>query len=256
MPVLITALVYLCLAARRAGGAGQTRLPGGQGAGRGGLLRAGAGVCPAAGGQPLADAAAGGLCALAPRGMWPWVCTTCTAAPGRCGGAACWFAAGHLCFIAGLWRTHPGPRSGALCSPCWPRPCWRWLCAGACWDMGRLGRHGRGLLLCRQPDGRPGYRPGPSRAPGPGTLLFAAGGVLFWASDLILLGLYFSRKKGSAVAACGQSGQLLRRDAADGAEHGRRRPAVLKPPAAPDPARARRGFLQARFCSAARRRDP
>lgn len=36
-------------------------------------------------------------------------------------------------------------------------------------------------------------------SPCTGTLLFAAGSVLFWASDLVLLGLYFSRRRGSRV---------------------------------------------------------
>ena len=170
---------------------------------------------------PAAKALAGaGFCALAGVCMlrqggspWPWplpagfvLCAAGDVAMGvynlhRRTRALLWgivlFAAGHLCFLTGLFRCGaPGP--GALVFAAAMALVLGLLLRRGRLDMGRLARGG--LLYCFAVSLMAGQSAALALAvPRPGPLLFAAGGALFWLSDLLLLGLYFSRKKGSRV---------------------------------------------------------
>ena len=170
---------------------------------------------------PAAKALAGaGFCALAGVCMlrqwgspWPWplpagfvLCAAGDVAMGvynlhRRTRALLWgivlFAAGHLCFLTGLFRCGaPGP--GALVFAAAMALVLGFLLRRGRLDMGRLAPGG--LLYCFAVSLMAGQSAALALAvPRPGPLLFAAGGALFWLSDLLLLGLYFSRKKGSRV---------------------------------------------------------
>lgn len=170
---------------------------------------------------PAAKALAGaGFCALAGVCMlrqggspWPWplpagfvLCAAGDVAMGvynlhRRTRALLWgivlFAAGHLCFLTGLFRCGaPGP--GALVFATAMALVLGLLLRRGRLNMGRLAPGG--LLYCFAVSLMAGQSAALALAvPRPGPLLFAAGGALFWLSDLLLLGLYFSRKKGSRV---------------------------------------------------------
>lgn len=168
---------------------------------------------------PAVKALAGaGFCAVALSAAWqlggspwPWplpaafpLCAAGDAAmgiynlyrrPRALGWGAALFAAGHLCFLAGLWRrTRPGMLCVVFAAAA--AAALAWLLRRGVLDMGRLGGCGVGYCFAVSLMAAQAAALAVS-APQTGTVLFAAGGALFWGSDLILLMLYFSRKKGS-----------------------------------------------------------
>ena len=196
MPVLITALVYLCLAAAVLAARGKPAYPAAK-------ALAGAGFCalalvcalrPGASPWPLPLPAAFVLCAAGDVAMGLYNLHRSARAL-RWGGVL--FAAGHLCLIAGLWRR-TRPTLWCFVFALLAAALLALALRGGVLDMGRMGGMGVGYCFAVSLMAAQGTALA-LHAPQPATLLFAAGGVLFWASDLILLGLYFSRKKGSAV---------------------------------------------------------
>lgn len=173
-------------------------------------------------GKPAYPAAKGlaglGFCAVAAAGMagiggspWPWplpagfvLCAAGDVAmgaynlrrrPGALLAGAGLFAAGHLCFLAGLWRRMR-PTAGALAFALLAAAALAWLLRRRALDMGRLG--GAGVAYCFAVSLMAGQAAALALAAGQtGPALFGAGAALFWASDLILLPLYFSPKRGS-----------------------------------------------------------
>ena len=167
---------------------------------------------------PAAKALAGaGFCALAAvcawqtgGSPWPWplpagfvLCAAGDVAMGlyhlsRRPAALLWgvglFAGGHLCFLAGLWRRL-SPTAGVLVFAASAAAVLAWLLHRRLLDMGRLG--GCGAAYCFAVSLMAGQSAALAlAAPGTGTALFAAGAALFWLSDLILLFLYFSPRRG------------------------------------------------------------
>ena len=196
MMVMFAAAGYLALAAAVLALRGRPAYPAAK-------AMAGAGFCVLA-----------AVCAWQQGGTpWPWplpagfaLCAAGDVAMGRYNlyrrpRALLWgillFAAGHLCFLAGLaLRRRPGavPLVFAVAAA---------LALAAAllrgWlDMGRLAPGG--VLYCFAVSLMAAQAAAlAAGSPCTGTLLFAAGSVLFWASDLVLLGLYFSRRRGSRV---------------------------------------------------------
>ncbi|HJD20928.1 MAG TPA: lysoplasmalogenase [Candidatus Gemmiger faecigallinarum] len=168
---------------------------------------------------PAAKALAGlGFCAVAAASAWqlggspwPWplpagfaLCAAGDVAMGlynlhRRPAALRWgvllFAAGHLCFLAGLWRRmRPGPAAFALAAAA--AAALALLLCRKTLDMGRQG--GWGVAYCFAVSLMAAQSGALAlAAPQAGTALFAAGAALFWLSDLILLFLYFSRWRNS-----------------------------------------------------------
>lgn len=168
---------------------------------------------------PAAKALAGaGFCAVAavsaaglPGTGWPWplpaafaLCAGGDVAMGlynlrRRTAALRWgvllFAGGHLCFLIGLWRLGR-PQLPALVFAALSAAVLLGLLGRGVLDMGRLGGWGAGYcfavsLMAGQALTRA------AALPRTGPVLFGVGAALFWLSDLILLLLYFSPKKGS-----------------------------------------------------------